>query len=102
MFLIVKLVFLVFVMKPIVCVGGKGKELYKKMSKGFYYEGLIGVFLESYIVMLMIGLMSMFTPDVGTGFTFQAFSLGGFLLIILVFLIPGAIVYILLQPLKRL
>ncbi len=60
------------------------------------------IFFELYLEILFIGMLSMYTPNKFRDYTFQTFSIGGFLIFCGTMFVPLSIVYVLLKPKKLL
>jgi hypothetical protein len=63
-----------------------------------FFGQFLKLFFGMYLVFLIIGVLSMYTPDQNEDYTFQTFSEGGFLLLCGVVLVPLAIAYVLVKP----
>ena len=97
----VKLIFYIFVLKPMVFFTGRGKRMKRSLRKSLFYSDILALSIEAYIEFLICGYLNQTTPLYTTNGEIVANIVGHYSLVMTLVIIPLVFVYVLKQPIAK-
>jgi hypothetical protein len=96
---IIRVIFVFVLLWPLSkCKFKRFRRFFKRQLKAPYFRSIITVVFEVYLELMVIGLISLYTPRGNKDFNAQTFVVGVFLLNLTFLVIPTIMVYVLSKP----